>query len=46
MVNILIKYYTIIIVQYTIAENVTFVIQYHKIYNTINIDHSPSQFLL
>ena len=28
--------------QYTIAKNVPFIVQYHKNYNKINIDHSPS----
>ena len=45
MKNIQIKYYIIIVVQYTIAENVPFVVQFQNIYNTINIYHSPSQFL-
>ena len=41
-----IKYNIFIIVQYTIAENVPFVVQSHKNYNKINIIHSPSWFWL
>ena len=41
-----IKNKIVIIVEYTIAENVPFVVQSHKNYNKINIDHSPSLFLL
>ena len=41
-----IKYKIIIIVQYTIAEYVAFVVKYNENYNKNNIDHSPSWFLL
>ena len=42
----IIKYNNLIIVQYTIAENVPFVVQYNENYNIININYSPSRFLL
>ena len=42
--KIQIKYKIIIIVKYTIAEDVAFVVQSNKNCNKINIDHSPSQF--
>ena len=44
--NIHTKYIIIIIVHYTIAEDLDFVVQYHESYNKININHSPSQFSL
>ena len=44
--NMQIKYYIIIIVKYTIAEDVVFVVQSHESYNKININHSPSWFPL
>ena len=37
--NIKIKYKFIIINQYKIAEDVSFVVQSHRNYNKINIDH-------
>ena len=46
IINIKIKHTIIIIVQYTIAENVPFIVQSHENYNKINIDHSPSRFWL
>ena len=39
-----IKYKIIIKVQYKIAENVPFIVQYNENYNKINIEHSPSQY--
>ena len=39
-----IKYKIIIIVQYTIAENVPIVVQSHENYNKININHSLYRF--
>ena len=44
--NIHIKYTIIIIVKYTIAENELFVVQSQENYNKININHTPSIFLL
>ena len=44
--DIQIKCTIIIIVQYTKAENVSFVVQFHKNYKEININHSPSQYSL
>ena len=44
--NINMKYKIIIIVKYTIPEDVYFVVQSHKSYDKINIGHSPSQFSL
>ena len=44
--NMHIKYKIIFIVQHTIAEYVPFVVQYHKVYNKININHSPYWFWL
>ena len=41
--NIHIKYILIIIVQYTITENVPFVDKSHKNDNNINNNHSPYQ---
>ena len=41
--NIKIKNTIIIMVQYTIAENVPFIVQSHKYDNKINIYHSPSK---
>ena len=41
-----IKYKIVIIVEYTIAENVPFVVQSHKNYNKINTNHSTSWFWL
>ena len=46
IINIQIKYKIIIIVQYKMAENVPIIVQSHKNYNKINIDHSPYQFWL
>ena len=43
--NIQIKIKMTIIVQYT-KEYVAVVVKNHKKYNKINIDHSPSRFLL
>ena len=37
-----IEYKNSVIIQYTIAENIPFVIQYHKSYNTININKSST----
>ena len=36
-----IKYKIVIMIQYKIAKNVLFAVQYHKDYNKININHSP-----
>ena len=44
--NIQINYTMIIIVQYTIAENVPFIVQFHENCNKINIDHSPTRYWL
>ena len=40
--NIQIKCMIIIVVQYTIVGNVTFIVKFHKNCNKFNIDHSPS----
>ena len=39
-----IKYKIVMTVQYTIAENVPFVVHYHESDNKINIKHSKSLF--
>ena len=42
--NIYIKFTIIIIFQYTIAENLPYIFQFHENCNEINIDHLPFRY--
>ena len=46
IINIKIKYTTIIVVQYTIAKDGPFIVQFYENASKININHSPLQYLL